>query len=31
MAKWFCVAGVCVDDEGQLLMVLQGKPDEDKT
>lgn len=31
MQKWFGSSGVCVNESGQLLMVLQGKPDEKKT
>lgn len=31
MQKWFGAAGVCVNEEGQLLMVLQGTPEEEKT
>ncbi|PYI54455.1 NUDIX hydrolase [Paenibacillus flagellatus] len=30
MDKWHGAAGVCVDEAGRLLMVLQGKPDEEK-
>jgi ADP-ribose pyrophosphatase YjhB (NUDIX family) len=29
--KWFGSSGVCINDNGQLLMVLQGKPEERKT
>ncbi|KMY44282.1 hypothetical protein AC622_08480 [Bacillus sp. FJAT-27916] len=31
MKKWFGSSGVCMNEDGQLLMVLQGKPEEDKT
>ena len=30
MEKWYGSAGVCVNEKGQLLMVLQGKPEEKK-
>lgn len=30
MAKWFGSAGVCVNENGQMLLVLQGKPNEKK-
>lgn len=30
MEKWYGSAGVCVNDLGQILMVLQGKPEEKK-
>ncbi len=30
MEKWFGAAGVCVNDKGQMLLVLQGKPNEEK-
>ncbi|MDR6550185.1 NUDIX hydrolase [Paenibacillus qinlingensis] len=30
MNKWIGSAGVCVNSERQLLMVLQGKPEEEK-
>ena len=30
MKKWFGSAGVCVNEKGQVLMVLQGRPDEKK-
>lgn len=30
MNKWVGAAGVCVNSDGQLLMVLQGKPEEEK-
>ncbi|WP_260682010.1 GNAT family N-acetyltransferase [Alkalicoccobacillus porphyridii] len=29
--KWRGAAAICINQMGQLLMVLQGKPDEDKT
>ncbi|CEG26249.1 MutT/nudix family protein [Bacillus sp. B-jedd] len=31
MQNWFGAAGVCINEEGQLLMVLQGTPEEEKT
>ncbi len=31
MQKWFGSSGVCINENGELLMVLQGKPEEDKT
>ncbi|WP_053217004.1 NUDIX hydrolase [Virgibacillus senegalensis] len=31
MQKWFGSSGICVNENGELLMVLQGKPEEDKT
>lgn len=31
MRKWFGSSGVCINENGQLLMVLQGKPEEKKT
>lgn len=31
MQEWYGASGVCINDKGQLLMVLQGKPDEQKT
>jgi len=31
MEKWFGAAGVCLNDNAELLMVLQGKPEEVKT
>ena len=31
MKKWFGSSGVCMNEDGQLLMVLQGKPEEGKT
>jgi 8-oxo-dGTP pyrophosphatase MutT (NUDIX family) len=31
MHKWVGAAGVCVNSKGQVLMVLQGKPEEDKS
>ena len=31
MQAWFGAAGVCINEEGQLLMVLQGTPEEKKT
>lgn len=31
MKEWYGSSGVCINEEGQLLMVLQGKPDEKKT
>ncbi|MBP2078798.1 NUDIX hydrolase [Oceanobacillus polygoni] len=30
MEKWFGSSGVCINEEGQLLMILQGKPEEKK-
>src|SRR5690554_6169413 len=30
MRKWFGSSGVCINDHGEVLMVLQGKPEEDK-
>ncbi|WP_082686936.1 NUDIX hydrolase [Bacillus sp. FJAT-27445] len=30
MLKWAGAAGICVNDEGRVLMVLQGKPEEVK-
>ncbi|TDQ40680.1 NUDIX domain-containing protein [Aureibacillus halotolerans] len=30
MAKWYGAAAICIDDEKNLLMVLQGKPEEEK-
>jgi aminoglycoside 6'-N-acetyltransferase len=30
MQKWFGSSGVCINENGELLMVLQGKPEEDK-
>ncbi|ADC52281.1 MutT/nudix family protein (plasmid) [Alkalihalophilus pseudofirmus OF4] len=31
MRKWFGSSGVCINENGQLLMVFQGKPEEKKT
>ncbi|MGM7721615.1 NUDIX hydrolase [Metabacillus sp. Hm71] len=31
MQKWFGSSGVCINENGQLLMVLQGRPEEKKT
>lgn len=31
MKKWKGAAGVCINDNGELLMVKQGKPEESKT
>lgn len=31
MKKWKGAAGVCINDNGELLMVKQGKPEEPKT
>ncbi|MBN6205163.1 NUDIX hydrolase [Ralstonia pickettii] len=31
MDKWLGSSGVCINEDGQLLMVLQGKPEEKKT
>ena len=31
MQKWFGSSGVCINENGELLMVLQGKPEEHKT
>jgi ADP-ribose pyrophosphatase YjhB (NUDIX family) len=28
--KWFGSSGICINENGELLMVLQGKPEEDK-
>lgn len=28
--KWFGSSGICINEKGQLLMVLQGRPDEGK-
>ena len=30
MQQWFGSSGVCINEHGQLLMVLQGKPEEKK-
>ena len=30
MKKWYGSAGVCINEKGQILMVLQGRPDEKK-
>lgn len=30
MEKWIGAAGICINPKGQILMVLQGKPDEKK-
>lgn len=30
MKQWFGAAGVCINAKGQLLMVLQGTPEEEK-
>lgn len=30
MGKWIGAAGICINQKGQLLMVLQGKPEERK-
>lgn len=30
MEKWIGAAGICINSKGQILMVLQGKPDEKK-
>lgn len=30
MQKWFSSSGVCINENGELLMVLQGKPEEKK-
>ena len=30
MQKWFGAAGICINSNGQILMVLQGKPEEKK-
>lgn len=30
MAMWHGAAGVCINENGQLLMILQGKPEEEK-
>jgi len=29
--KWFGSAAICINEFGELLMVLQGKPEEEKT
>ncbi|NHM30959.1 NUDIX hydrolase [Neobacillus terrae] len=31
MKNWYGAAGVCINEEGKLLMVLQGQPHEKKT
>ncbi|MFD1445224.1 NUDIX hydrolase [Oceanobacillus profundus] len=31
MEKWLGSSGVCINEKGQLLMILQGKPEEKKT
>lgn len=31
MQEWYGAAGVCINEQGELLMVLQGKPEEEKT
>lgn len=31
MQKWFGASGVCINENGELLMVLQGRPEEKKT
>lgn len=31
MQEWFGSAGLCINENGEILMVLQGKPEEDKT
>lgn len=31
MEKWYGSAGICINEYGELLMVLQGKPEERKT
>ncbi|MCM3388322.1 NUDIX hydrolase [Ureibacillus chungkukjangi] len=31
MQEWQGASGVCINEKGKLLMVLQGKPDEKKT
>lgn len=30
MQKWFGSSGVCINENPELLMVLQGKPEEEK-
>lgn len=30
MKNWYGSAGICINEKGQLLMVLQGKPEEEK-
>ena len=30
MQKWYGSSAVCINENGELLMVLQGKPDEKK-
>ncbi|PAE31575.1 NUDIX hydrolase [Bacillus sp. 7884-1] len=31
MQKWFGSSGICINENNELLMVLQGKPEEKKT
>lgn len=31
MAKWFGASAICINENNELLMVLQGKPEEKKT
>ncbi|MBS4200129.1 NUDIX hydrolase [Bacillus sp. FJAT-49732] len=31
MQEWFGSSGVCINEKNELLMVLQGKPEEEKT
>lgn len=31
MQEWFGSAGLCINENSEILMVLQGKPEEDKT
>lgn len=31
MKKWFGSSGICINEKSEVLMVLQGKPEEDKT
>ncbi|MFJ7667070.1 NUDIX hydrolase [Lysinibacillus sp. NPDC097195] len=31
MDQWFGSSGICINEQNELLMVLQGKPEEEKT
>jgi len=31
MEQWFGSSGICINEKNELLMVLQGKPEEEKT
>ncbi|MCJ8007713.1 NUDIX hydrolase [Lederbergia wuyishanensis] len=31
MQEWFGSSGICINENNELLMVLQGKPEEEKT